>query len=133
MKKATEMRKKENAEFSMTVQDQQATQAILKKALDRLKEFYEKKALLQEDAPGEALAPPPEQATYKPNAGGGVIAMIEGVMKESKDLEMKALQEEQDSQAAYEGFIKDSNKLINANTEDITSKSQAKAKADGAP
>merc|ERR1719217_103604 len=52
MKKATEMRKKENADFLMTVQDQQATQAILKKALDRLKEFYEKKALLEEDAPG---------------------------------------------------------------------------------
>merc|ERR1719321_1588383 len=119
----------------MTIQDQQATQAILTKALDRLKAFYDKKALLQSSsgaaAPGEALAPPPEQKTYKPSAGGGgVMAMIEGVIKESKDLEMKCLADETDSQAAYEGFMKASNKLIAANNEDIATKTEAKAKAD---
>merc|ERR1719335_1280851 len=135
MKKATANREAENKEFSMTVQDQQATQAILTKALDRLKAFYEAKAaaLVQtgSNAPGEALAPPPEQKTYaKSAAGGGVMAMIEGVIKESKDLEMKAMSDEQDSQAAYEGFVKASNKLIAANTADINTKTEAKSKAD---
>jgi len=132
MKKANAIREAENKDFSMTISDQRATQAILEKALDRLKAFYEKKALLQEDqAPGEALAPPPAQATYKPSAGGGgVMAMIQGVIDESKTAENDAIADETSAQAAYEGFIKDSNKLINANNEDIASKSEAKAKAD---
>merc|ERR1719161_2805837 len=37
MMKATENRKAENKDFSITIQDQRATQAILTKALDRLK------------------------------------------------------------------------------------------------
>jgi len=137
MKKASANREAEHKEFTMTVQDQQATQAILTKALDRLKAFYDSKALVQTGAkahrkqPGQALAPPPEQKTYqKSAAGGGVMAMIEGVIKESKDLEMKALSDEQDSQAAYESFIKASNKLITANTKDINTKTDSKSKAD---
>jgi len=133
MKKATAIRAEENKDFQMTIQDQRATQAILDKALGRLKEFYEKKALLQEQANGEPLAPPPAQATYKPNAGGGgVMAMIEDVIKESKEIETQAIADETSAQAAYEGFIKDSNKLINSNNDDIADKSEAKAKADAA-
>jgi len=129
MKKANAIREEENKDFQMTITDQRATQAILDKALVRLKEFYEKKALLQEGQ--DPLPPPPEQATYKPSSGaGGVMAMIEDVIKESKQIETDAIGDEQTAQAAYEGFIKDSNKLIVANTEDITSKSEAKAKAD---
>merc|ERR1719217_971152 len=107
MKKANEIREKENADFQMTISDQRATQAILEKALDRLKEFYEKKALLQEEqAPGEALAPPPAQATYKPSAGGGgVMAMIEDVIAESKQVETDAIADEQSAQAAYVGIL----------------------------
>jgi len=134
MKKATAIRAEENKEFTMIISDQRATQAILEKALGRLKEFYEKKALLQEQAKedGEPLAPPPTQGTYKPNAGGGgVMAMIEDVIKESKATELQAIQDEGSAQAAYEGFMKDSNKLIASNTDDIADKSEAKAKADG--
>merc|ERR1719473_1463295 len=40
MKKAGENREAENKDFQVTVMDQKATQTILKKALDRLKEFY---------------------------------------------------------------------------------------------
>merc|ERR1719482_2493458 len=47
MKRASEDREAENKEFQMTVADQRATQAILTKALDRLKQFYEAKSLLQ--------------------------------------------------------------------------------------
>merc|ERR1719321_1992565 len=62
MKKATENRAAEHKDFTETIQDQRATQAILEKAVNRLKEFYDKKAaLVQEQAPGEALPPPPAQ------------------------------------------------------------------------
>ena len=43
-KRASEDREKENKEFQATVAVQRATQAILTKALDRLKEFHDKKA-----------------------------------------------------------------------------------------
>merc|ERR1719310_2762394 len=56
--------------------------------------------------------------------------MIEEVIAESKEEEMQAIGDEHSAQAAYEGFIKDSNKLITANNEDIATKSEAKAKAD---
>merc|ERR1719161_3244935 len=56
--------------------------------------------------------------------------MIQDVINESKVAERDAIADEHNSQAAYEGFIKDANKLINANNEDIASKSEAKAKAD---
>jgi len=134
MKKATENREAENKDFQMTVQDQRATQAILTKALDRLAEFYKKKALMQEDsdgiAPTDPNAPPPTGVKRATAGGGGVIAMIEGVMTESKDLETKAIAAENDSQVAYEGFVKDSNKLISANNQDIANKSDVKAKSD---
>merc|ERR1719191_2325466 len=66
MMKASKNREAQNKEFQMTIEDQRATQAILEKAVARLGEFYNKKALLQENAaaPGEALPPPPAQKTY---------------------------------------------------------------------
>merc|ERR1719420_1972019 len=71
MMKASKNRKAENKQFQMTIEDQRATQAILEKAVARLGAFYNKKALLQEDAkqPGEALPPPPEQKTYSKGNG----------------------------------------------------------------
>merc|ERR1719160_2432936 len=48
MKRASENREKENHEFQTTVNEQRATQAILKKALDKLKSFYA--ALLQKQS-----------------------------------------------------------------------------------
>merc|ERR1719428_1388613 len=64
MKKASENREKENKEFQATVADQRATQAILKKAMDRLGEFYNKKAALvqnkQEPVPGAAVEAMPD-------------------------------------------------------------------------
>jgi len=60
------------------------------------------------------------------------MAMIEDVIKESKEIETQAIADETSAQAAYEGFIKDSNKLINSNNDDIADKSEAKAKADAA-
>merc|ERR1719160_1955524 len=131
MMKATKNREAENKDFQTTITDQRATQAILEKAVARLGEFYNKKAaMIQEAAPGEALAPPPAQKTYAKGNGGGAMAMIEGVIAESKALETQAIADETNAQAAYEGFVKDTNKLITANTASLANKSEAKAKAD---
>merc|ERR1719359_1895058 len=52
IKKASQVREGENADFQATVADQRATQAILKKALGKLQAFYDK-ALLQTKAKQE--------------------------------------------------------------------------------
>merc|ERR1719240_2160150 len=122
LKKASENREEENKIFQTTVSDQRATQAILKKALYRMSQVYAKKAgssaaLIQEEAaelrrqmpPGGGFAP------LKKNSGGtGVIALLESVIDESKETETDALAAENDAQLAYEDFVKNTNKAIEA-------------------
>merc|ERR1719335_1497822 len=55
MKAASENREVENKDFQVTVADQKATQAILKKAVERMKAFY---GFLQQKQT------PPKQGTY---------------------------------------------------------------------
>merc|ERR1711998_452371 len=62
MKRAGEDREKENKEFQMTVADQRATQKLLAAALNILKGFYDKAALIQKRAAAQTefqQAPPP--------------------------------------------------------------------------
>eukprot|EP00746_Dinoflagellata_sp_MGD_P000904 gnl/MRDRNA2_/MRDRNA2_101685_c0_seq1.p1 gnl/MRDRNA2_/MRDRNA2_101685_c0~~gnl/MRDRNA2_/MRDRNA2_101685_c0_seq1.p1 ORF type:complete len:668 (+),score=206.70 gnl/MRDRNA2_/MRDRNA2_101685_c0_seq1:66-2069(+) len=127
MKNADMNREAESKDFQVTVQDQRATQTILAKALQRLKEFYERKALLQ----SSEYQNPPEQAEYKKSGGAsGVLAMLEHILNESKELEKKALEAENEANQAYETFVKDSNAAISALSKDIVSKKEAMAKAD---
>jgi chromosome segregation ATPase len=134
MKKASVMREAENKEYAVVAQDQQATRAILDKAVARLSQFYRKqqmtgtvKSLVQTDS---EQAPPGGFGSMEKNAGGGgALAMIEDIIAESKKVEMEAFQCETSSQAAYEGFIKDSNKSINALTKEISDKTEMKASA----
>merc|ERR1740138_1772319 len=123
MKAASETRELENKDFQVTVADQKATQAILKKAADRMKAFYASFAQTNQT--------PPKQGTYSKDGGGNiVVSLLEGVINESKDVESKALKAENDSQKAYEEYISDSNAAITAASDNIMSKSQALAKAD---
>merc|ERR1719161_2328466 len=125
MKRGSEDREAANAEYQTTVADQRVTQMILTKALDRMKEVY---ALMQKKAaphiqtsatdtdPGNG---PARFGKYEQNAGGKkVIAMIEEVIAG-----------EQDSQQAYENFMKDSNKSIEEYTKAISNMSADLAKA----
>jgi len=125
MKAASENREKENAAFQVTVADQKATQKILKKALDRLKEVYSA-ALLQNHQ-----EPPVTAKAYKKNAGGsGVVAMVEVISDDSKKVEADALKAENEAQAGYEEFIKDSNASIQAANDEIAAKTESLAQAD---
>merc|ERR1719399_271873 len=102
----------------MTVSDQRATQEILKKAMDRLGEFYNKAAaaaLVQraKQVPGAAAPPMPAGfGEYKKAGGGGAMALIQGIIADSKGTEQDAIRAEQDAQEAYESFVKGTNQAI---------------------
>merc|ERR1719174_3052263 len=126
---------------------------ILTKALDRMKQVY---ALLQararaqlraayiqkHEAPGAPHIQtsatdtdpgngPARFTKYEKNAGGGKgVAMIEGVINDSKALEADAIAAEQDGQTAYENFMKESNDSITKLSEAIANLSSNKAKAE---
>merc|ERR1719178_575008 len=66
MKRAGEDREKQNKEFQTVVADQRATQKLLEAALGILKGFYEKAALMQEQADAaDGQAPPPGFKSYE--------------------------------------------------------------------
>merc|ERR1719420_2530179 len=133
LKRAGEDREKENADFQTTVADQRASQQILNKALDVLKAVYAKKEFMQIRAKQEPAGPPPPPGfkKYEKSGGaGGVMGMIEQIIRDAKTLEAEAIQAETDSQKAYESFVKDSNKSIEEKNRDITNKTEEKATAE---
>jgi len=131
MKKSSEVREKESKDFTTVIADARATQEILGKAVAKLNEFYERKAaLLQIAARKSGQAPPPGFQPYKKAGGGGVVAMIEGIIAESKHIEMHAISDNSDSQLAYEEFMKDSNKEIKMLRKQITDQTAQKAADD---
>jgi len=108
------------------VSDQRATQAILTKALDKLKAFYKKAqgggaALVQ-----QGQTPPVQFNKMKSNAGASpVIGMIQQIIEDSKATEASAISTEREAQANYETFVKDSNDLVNELVESVTEKTKS--------
>merc|ERR1719310_635156 len=120
MKAASENREAENKDFQVTVADQKATQAILKKATDRMKAFY-----------GFVQTNQPKQGTYEKHGGGNlVVSLLQSIIAESEDVEKKALNAENEAQKAYEEYIADSNEANAAAAANIANKSGAKATAE---
>jgi len=139
MKRASETREAENADFQTTVSDHRVMSMILTKALDRMKQVY---ALMQQRAPGaphvqtSATHTDPGNGPAKfsnnaaKNAGGGrVVAMLEEVLADTRKTEDQAMVSEQDSQSAYENFMKDSNKSILKTTQSISDMTGSRAAA----
>merc|ERR1719213_1570608 len=122
MKRAGEDREKQNAEFQTVVADQRATQKLLEAALGILKGFYEKAALMQEGA-NDAQDQPAFKKFEKNKKSGGVIGMITELIDEAKGLEADAIRGEEDSQKAYEEFVKDTNDSLEEATKASVSKS----------
>merc|ERR1740123_1291713 len=129
VKKASEAREEENAEFQTTVADQRATQTILKKALTRLADFYKK-------GKGKKIVfaqqePPVKFNAYKDNAGASpVMGLIEQIMEDSKKVESEATASEYKAQADYESYVKDSTALIKQLNEAVVAKTKASATAE---
>jgi len=140
MKRASEIREAENADYQQTVTDNRLTQIILGKAHDRMSQVY---AMIQE-AP-KAGAPhiatsgnhtdpgngPARFTKYEEHSGGSrVLRMIEEVIADSRKTEDDAIASEQDSQAAYENLMKETNQAITAALEKISNMKGAKAQAE---
>merc|ERR1719424_2623231 len=132
LKRAGEDREMENNDFQTTVQDQRATKSLLNKALDVLKAVYAKK-FLQLSAKQEPAGPPPPPGfkKYEKSSGaGGVLGMLEQIIRDTETLEAEAIKGETDAQKAYESYVKDTNKSIEEKTRDITNKTSEKATAE---
>merc|ERR1719454_2151780 len=56
--------------------------------------------------------------------------MIQQIINDAKAMEAEAIRGEEDSQAAYEDFVKDTNDSIEQKSLDITNKSETKAQAE---
>merc|ERR1719217_748166 len=114
LKRAGEDREKQNKEFQMTVADQKATAKLLTGALDILKGFYDKAALVQAPA---GPPPPPGFKKYEKSSADAEAMVAD------------ALKAEEDAQVAYESFVKDTNASFVAMQKDITSKMSDRGKA----
>merc|ERR1719453_1293256 len=95
MKRASETREAENADFQQTVSDQRVMSIILTKALDRMKQVYAmlQQRGLQPGAPhiqtsGTHTDPGNGPVKFKKsgkNAGGGrVVAMLEEILADTR-------------------------------------------------
>jgi hypothetical protein len=127
IKQASQDREKENAQFQQVVSDQRATQAILKKALDKLKSFYAKKlgGFIQADQ-----TPPVQFAPMKKSAGASpVMGLVEQIIEDSVALEKEAIAAEYAAQADYEKLVKDSNTLIKDLEDTVSEKSKESAQS----
>merc|ERR1712137_1466559 len=100
-KRASVNREKSNKEFQATVADQQATQKLLTAALNVLKSFYNKAALVQQSSRatkgGSKQPPPPGFKTYEKSAASvGVMGMMQKIIDDAKAMEADALRSEEE-------------------------------------
>jgi len=135
LKRAGEDREKQNKEFQSVVADQRETQKLLQAALGVLKEVYGKKkgTSLVQGARQEPAGPPPPagfEGYKKSEASGGVLGLIQQIITDAKAMEAETIRAEEDSQKAYEDFVKDTNNSIEAKNKDIVNKSQVKARTE---
>merc|ERR1711865_15292 len=131
LKRAGEDREKQNKEFQSTVADQRETQKLLTAALGVLKEVYAKESLVQTKQEPAGPPPPAGFETYKQSGGaGGVLGLLQQIISDAKAMEAEVIRAEEDSQKAYEDFVKETNASIEAKNADIVNKSEIKAKSE---
>jgi len=135
---ATEQRKEENSDYTTLMANDAAAKEILAMAKNRLNKFYNPK-LYKEPAmfmqvsmhKGLDAPPPPPEApkafSKKSEESTGVIAMIDGCIKDL-DMEMtEAETEEKLAQEEYEELMADSSAKRAADSKSITAKEGEKA------
>jgi len=136
MKEAGEEREQANKDFLMTVADQRATQKVLASALKVLEGFYGKSAaaLVQRQEPAGPPPPPGFSGVnrqYKNSAGsGGVTELLASIIADAKAMEAEATRSEEETQAAYDAYVKESKSSIAAKSKSVVNKSEEKAKAE---
>lgn len=135
LKLATENRAKEKKAFEDTVADQRATAKLIKAALGILKGFYGKAALVQTIQytvrTTHDQAPPPGFAKQeKSAASGGVMGMMEGIIKESEAMEEEAVRNEEAAQKDFDDFKLETDEAIKQKTKESITKESDKATAE---
>jgi chromosome segregation ATPase len=145
LKRAGEDRVLANKEFQRTIQDQRATQLILKKVMARLEKVYEAPepeasnatnatsaeepaAFLQRGQHTHTHKQMPAFSDYSKNdEGGGVVSLIAEIIREASSLEAEATVAEQAAQNDYQAFVAETSKSIAAANRSISAKSDEKA------
>lgn len=135
MKKASENREGEYADYHQTISEQRLTQMILRKALSRMQEVY---SLEQQpggphvELSGNHTDPgtgPARFSGYETNDGGSrVVKMLQVIIAESVKMVDDAVVAEEDAQVAYETLMKESNTAIREGIEKINHMAKSKAK-----
>lgn len=140
LKRAGEDRAAENKVFQQSIGDQRAAVNVLQKARARLAQFYSsgagseaKKALVQLHAPGDAVAPPPPKSKgYSKSAGaGGVLQLMDMIIKDAVTAETELAATEQQAQKSYEALVKDLNVNIEASSRAVVAKTESLEEARG--
>jgi len=125
---ATELRKKEKAEWHQSDADDKAAVELVVQAKDVLANFYKENDLnfLQKAPTVEAgAAPPPPPATWEGGYGGkteqsqGIISILEMIEEDIHADMGKAKTEEDDAQASYDKLKEDSEAEIKSLTKEI--------------
>jgi chromosome segregation ATPase len=143
LKRAGEDRVLANKEFQRTIQDQRATQLILKKVMARLEKVYEAPEPEASNATNATSAEEPAAflqrgqhkhkqmpafSDYSKNdEGGGVVSLIAEIIREASSLEAEATVAEQAAQNDYQAFVAETSKSIAAANRSISAKSDEKA------
>lgn len=134
LKRAGEDRKAANKIFQSAMSDQRATIQILNMALNRLKEFYAKPALVavtahtQQDQ--DAPPPPPKPAGYEKRGGaGGVLQLIATVISDAEATEIVLKADEQQAQSEYAAFVAATTNSIEADRASTLEKEKQVASA----
>merc|ERR1719201_1884416 len=129
---ATDQRREENSDYKTLMVNNQAAKELLEFAKNRLNKFYNPKlykppAMFMQISAHKGKAdpgPPPEApGAHKKQDGGGVIAMIDTLVKELDTEMTEAEFNEKDAQEEYEEMMADSSAKRAADTKSIADKS----------
>jgi len=134
---ATEQRHEENDDYKTLMVNNQAAKELLEFAKNRLQKFYNPKLykppamFIQIDMHKADPGPAPEApGAHKKQDGGGVIAMIDTLVKELDTEMTEAEVNEKNDQEEYEEMMADSSAKRAADTKSVAQKSAALADAE---
>lgn len=126
LQRAADNRRRENLDYQKSFNDQTMTIVVLKKALKRLAEFYDKAAFMQA---AKRQTPPVAQKEYAPSkAAGGVVALIEKIIQDAREIKDTSRREEAEAQAAYEDTVADTNAAVEELEKAVVSKKRTAVK-----
>jgi len=126
IKKAGKTREAENKDFQDVVTQQRAAQPVLKKALAKLKRFYEHGIKQTSLVQRSSQTPPVKFGNYEANGkSNSVMGMLEQIIEDSERLEKEATEAETKAQHDYETFVKDAVDVKETLEETISTKTKA--------